>query len=102
MSVHDQLVWNLHINGIDELLLFLGSNSEETQWCMHVLEIIFLILREQVGMYICHTHSHTSMYTISGTYMYIITHTHTHTQSPSALAGTGREKTAEEKKRDEE
>jgi timeless len=47
VSVHDQLIWNLHINGIDELLLFLGSSAEETQWCMHVLEIIFLIFREQ-------------------------------------------------------
>ena len=70
------------MNGIDELLLFLGSNPEEvrergrgreggrrveremegelascisflfsflqSQWCMHVLEITFLMLKEQV------------------------------------------------------
>ncbi|XP_019854658.1 PREDICTED: protein timeless homolog [Amphimedon queenslandica] len=47
VNVHDQIIWNLHINGIDELLLFLGSNPNETQWCMHVLEILFLLLREQ-------------------------------------------------------
>ena len=29
VSVHDQIIWNLHINGIDELLLFLGSNQTE-------------------------------------------------------------------------
>ena len=63
------------MNGIDELLLFLGSNPEEvreregrkreewgdrersfyflsslqSQWCMHVLEITFLIMKEQVS-----------------------------------------------------
>lgn len=76
--MHDQIIWNLHVNGIDELLLFLGSNPEEvrgrgkeregereegrerelilffmhlflqSQWCMHVLEITFLMLKEQV------------------------------------------------------
>ena len=107
VSVHDQIIWNLHINGIDELLLFLGSNQTEvlvvremqrvafvegciaqnlyiwvlnwlafisqlveaaerfvicqtlfqdffysmqSQWCMHVLEIMFLMMREQVRM----------------------------------------------------
>ena len=74
VSVHDQIIWNLHVNGIDELLLFLGSNPDEvrgrgrarererervyllhtpwiilqSQWCMHVLEITFLMLKEQV------------------------------------------------------
>ena len=67
--MHDQIIWNLHVNGIDELLLFLGSNPEEvrgrerelilffmhlflqSQWCMHVLEITFLMLKEQVPAY---------------------------------------------------
>ena len=31
VSVHDQIIWNLHVNGIDELLLFLGSNPEEVR-----------------------------------------------------------------------
>lgn len=31
VSVHDQIIWNLHVNGIDELLLFLGSNPSEVR-----------------------------------------------------------------------
>ena len=31
MSVHDQIIWNLHVNGIDELMLFLGSNPDEVR-----------------------------------------------------------------------
>ena len=31
VSIHDQMIWNLHINGIDELLLFLGSNPDEVR-----------------------------------------------------------------------
>lgn len=31
VSVHDQIIWNLHVNGIDELLLFLGSNPDEVR-----------------------------------------------------------------------
>ena len=41
------LIRNLHINGIDELLLYLASN--EGQWSIHCLEILFLMLREQVA-----------------------------------------------------
>lgn len=47
VSIHDQILLNIHMNGIDELLLFLGSNPHESEWCMHVLEILFLLLREQ-------------------------------------------------------
>ena len=31
VSLHDLVIWNLHINGIDELLLFLGSNPAEVR-----------------------------------------------------------------------
>ncbi|XP_019855550.1 PREDICTED: protein timeless homolog [Amphimedon queenslandica] len=47
VDAHGQIIWNLHINGIFELLLFVGSNPNKTQWCIHVLEIVFLLLREQ-------------------------------------------------------
>ncbi|XP_078377463.1 protein timeless homolog isoform X3 [Oculina patagonica] len=46
-SVHDQVIWNLHANGIDDLLLFIASSPDERRWSMHILEIVSLMLREQ-------------------------------------------------------
>ena len=46
-SIHDQVLWVLHKSGIEDLLLFIASSSEETQYCLHVLEIISLMFREQ-------------------------------------------------------
>lgn len=47
-SVHDQLLWAIHLSGLDDLLLFLASSSAEQQWSLHVLEIISLMFRDQV------------------------------------------------------
>ena len=46
-SLHDQILWVLHKSGIEDLLLFIASSDEETQYCLHVLEIISLMFREQ-------------------------------------------------------
>lgn len=46
-SVHDQLLWVIHLSGLDDLLLFLASSSAEQQWSLHVLEIISLMFRDQ-------------------------------------------------------
>jgi len=46
-SIHDQVIWNLHSNGIDDLLLFIASSPDERRWSMHILEIVSLMLREQ-------------------------------------------------------
>ncbi|XP_040839530.1 protein timeless homolog [Ochotona curzoniae] len=46
-SVHDQLLWAVHLSGLDDLLLFLASSPAEQQWSLHVLEIISLMFREQ-------------------------------------------------------
>ncbi|XP_037703014.1 protein timeless homolog isoform X2 [Choloepus didactylus] len=46
-SVHDQLLWAVHLSGLDDLLLFLASSSAEQQWSLHVLEIISLMFRDQ-------------------------------------------------------
>jgi timeless len=40
-------LWVLHKSGIEDLLLFIATSSEETQYCLHVLEIISLMFREQ-------------------------------------------------------
>ncbi|TPP60439.1 Protein timeless [Fasciola gigantica] len=47
VSVHDQLLWAMHLSGWDELLLFLGNAEDEQMFIFHTLEIISLMLREQ-------------------------------------------------------
>ncbi|XP_029338684.1 protein timeless homolog isoform X3 [Mus caroli] len=46
-SIHDRLLWAIHLSGLDDLLLFLSSSSAEQQWSLHVLEIISLMFRDQ-------------------------------------------------------
>ncbi|KAK2177430.1 hypothetical protein NP493_598g01011 [Ridgeia piscesae] len=48
-SIHDQVLWSLHISGMEDLLLYLASSEDETQFCLHVLEIISLMFREQTA-----------------------------------------------------
>nr|CAH8872526.1 unnamed protein product [Trichobilharzia regenti] len=47
VSVHDQILWAMHLSGWDELLLFLGNSEDEQMFAFHTLEIISLMLREQ-------------------------------------------------------
>ncbi|XP_061641698.1 protein timeless homolog [Phyllopteryx taeniolatus] len=46
-SVHDRLLWGIHMSGFDDLVKFLASAQSEQQWSMHVLEIISLMFRDQ-------------------------------------------------------
>ncbi|XP_067361897.1 protein timeless homolog isoform X2 [Channa argus] len=46
-SVHDRLLWAIHMSGFDDLVKFLASAQNEQQWSMHVLEIISLMFRDQ-------------------------------------------------------
>ncbi|XP_013399698.1 protein timeless homolog [Lingula anatina] len=46
-SIHDQLLWSLHVSGMEDLLLYVASSDDERQFSMHVLEIISLMFREQ-------------------------------------------------------
>ncbi|KAM6215560.1 protein timeless homolog [Rhynchocyon petersi] len=46
-SVHDQLLWAIHLSGLDDLVLFLASSPSEQQWSLHVLEIVSLMFRDQ-------------------------------------------------------
>uniref|UniRef100_A0A3P8SMH7 Timeless circadian clock n=1 Tax=Amphiprion percula TaxID=161767 RepID=A0A3P8SMH7_AMPPE len=46
-SVHDRVLWALHMSGFDDLVKFLASAQSEQQWSMHVLEIISLMFRDQ-------------------------------------------------------
>ena len=47
-SVHDRVLWAIHMSGFDDLVKFLASAQSEQQWSMHVLEIISLMFRDQV------------------------------------------------------
>ncbi|NXX51993.1 TIM protein, partial [Tricholaema leucomelas] len=46
-SLHDRVLWALHLSGLDDLLKFLASCPAEQQWALHVLEIISLMFRDQ-------------------------------------------------------
>ncbi|CAJ1051754.1 protein timeless homolog [Xyrichtys novacula] len=46
-SIHDRLLWAIHMSGFDDLVKFLASAQSEQQWSMHVLEVISLMFRDQ-------------------------------------------------------
>uniref|UniRef100_A0A672G4V8 Timeless circadian clock n=1 Tax=Salarias fasciatus TaxID=181472 RepID=A0A672G4V8_SALFA len=46
-SVHDRVLWAIHMSGFDDLVKFLASAQSEQQWSLHVLEIISLMFRDQ-------------------------------------------------------
>ncbi|XP_059185367.1 protein timeless homolog isoform X1 [Centropristis striata] len=48
-SIHDRLLWAIHMSGFDDLIKFLASAQSEQQWSMHVLEIISLMFRDQTA-----------------------------------------------------
>ncbi len=47
-SIHDKLLWAIHMSGLDDLLKFLACAQSEQQWSFHILEIISLMFRDQV------------------------------------------------------
>jgi len=49
-SNHDQVLWVLHQSGMQDLLLYIASSDAEANYCLHVLEIISLMFREQDPM----------------------------------------------------
>ncbi|CAH2224370.1 timeless homolog [Pelobates cultripes] len=46
-SVHDRVLWAVHMSGMDDLVKFLASSDTEQQWCMHILETVSLMFRDQ-------------------------------------------------------
>ncbi|GAB1598843.1 protein timeless homolog [Argonauta hians] len=46
-SIHDQVLWSLHVSGMEDLLLYIANSADERQYCMHTLEIVSLIFRQQ-------------------------------------------------------
>lgn len=48
-SLHDRLLMVMHLSGMEDVLLLVASSHSSREYCLHVLEIISLILREQTG-----------------------------------------------------
>ncbi|KAK3595063.1 hypothetical protein CHS0354_043159 [Potamilus streckersoni] len=46
-SIHDQVLWAMHVSGLEDLLLYIASSEDERQYAMHILEIVSLMFREQ-------------------------------------------------------
>lgn len=46
-TVHDQVLWAMHCSGMEDLLQYISNAKSESQFCMHILEIISLMFREQ-------------------------------------------------------
>ncbi|XP_045117033.1 protein timeless homolog [Portunus trituberculatus] len=46
-SLHDQVLWAMHLSGMAELLLYMTTSVAEHDFSLHLLEIISLMLREQ-------------------------------------------------------
>jgi len=46
-TLHDQILFVFHQSGIQDLLLYISSSDSEMNYCIHVLEIVTLMLREQ-------------------------------------------------------
>ncbi|KAH7946187.1 hypothetical protein HPB49_021226 [Dermacentor silvarum] len=47
VNVHDQVLWAMHLAHMEDLLLYVTSSDDETDYCFHCLEILSLMLREQ-------------------------------------------------------
>ncbi|EDV28195.1 uncharacterized protein TRIADDRAFT_53559 [Trichoplax adhaerens] len=54
-SLHDQLLWQMHSSGMNDLLIYIASSPHETMWTLHVLEMISLMLRDKSGALLART-----------------------------------------------
>ncbi|KAF0292415.1 Protein timeless [Amphibalanus amphitrite] len=46
-SVHDQVLWAMHLAKLDDIILFMAQSDDEQHLCMHIIEVVSLMLREQ-------------------------------------------------------
>ncbi|KAK8773900.1 hypothetical protein V5799_011567 [Amblyomma americanum] len=47
VSVHDQVLWAMHLAHVEDLLLYVTSSDDESDYAFHCLEILSQMLREQ-------------------------------------------------------
>ncbi|XP_073971907.1 circadian regulator timeout isoform X3 [Rhodnius prolixus] len=60
-SVHDQVIWAFHQSGLLDLLLYIASSTNESNFSLHLLEIICLLVREQPPSLLAKTASQRSV-----------------------------------------
>uniref|UniRef100_H2Y692 Timeless N-terminal domain-containing protein n=1 Tax=Ciona savignyi TaxID=51511 RepID=H2Y692_CIOSA len=48
-SSHDKIIRELHVAGIDSLIIFIAGSSTEQEYSLHIIEIICLLLKEQTA-----------------------------------------------------
>ena len=46
-SLHDQIIWAFQKTGVEAIIKYLATNESQSKWCMHVLEVLFHMLRDQ-------------------------------------------------------
>lgn len=96
-SVHDRLLWAIHISGFDDLAKFLASAQSEKQWSLHILEIITLMFRDQVSQKNPSKHHICLDLRLPILYVEAL---QLSAQMPDALVSAGQSRSAEEKLRD--
>lgn len=96
-SIHDRLLWAIHMSGFDDLVKFLASAQSEQQWSMHVLEIITLMFRDQVRLNNWLENSLNGRSRCPGVLPFSFFNP---SQTPESLVSAGHARSAEEKLRD--
>ncbi|CAF0726888.1 unnamed protein product [Didymodactylos carnosus] len=47
VDAHDLVLWSIHTSGMEDLLLYIGNNTQSDERIMNILEIVVFMLREQ-------------------------------------------------------
>lgn len=92
-SIHDRLLWAIHMSGFDDLVKFLASAQSEQQWSLHVLEIITLMFRDQVRLKWIQKE-------VGSRLVHVFNPAFPSSQTPENLASAGQARSAQEKLRD--
>jgi len=48
-SLHDRLIMVMHLSGLEDLLLFIASSDTTKEYCLHLLELVSVMLRDTSG-----------------------------------------------------
>lgn len=48
MSLQDKIIWKIHEANIDVLFLYMCANEDESSYCLHMVEMVHLMLQEHL------------------------------------------------------